>query len=118
MRRGELYRVKRGATDDPKRFRVYTIVSRQTLIDSRYSTVVCAPVYTVYEGLETQVPVGIDEGLKHDSSIHCDGLLSSPKSLLSHYIGRLSPQKLRAVDEALRVALGLADEAIAAPSAR
>ena len=61
------------------------VISRQVLIDSAHSTVVCAPVYTRYDGLSTQVKVGIDEGLKHDSSIHCDDLVSLPKSVLSNY---------------------------------
>ena len=69
MRRGELYRVRRSSSQDPKKFRVFVLVSRQVLIDSRFSTVICAPVYTAYEGLSTQVPVGIDEGLKHDTTI-------------------------------------------------
>jgi len=68
MRRGELYRVRRPSSRDPKKFRVFVIVSRQIVIDSRFSTVICAPVYTTYNGLSTQVAVGIDEGLKHDSS--------------------------------------------------
>lgn len=44
---------------------------------------ICAPVYTAYDGLATQIPVGTDEGLKHDSSIHCDELVSLPKSVLT-----------------------------------
>jgi mRNA interferase MazF len=36
------------------------------------------------------VQVGVDEGLKYDSSIHCDELISLPKSLLTNYIGTLS----------------------------
>ena len=67
MRRGEFYRVKRLSSNDPKKFRVFVIVSRQVLINSRFSTVICAPIYTAYKGLSTQVEVGIDEGLKHDS---------------------------------------------------
>jgi len=67
MKRGELYRVAKPSARDPKKFRVFVVVSRQRLIDSRFSTVICAPVYTVYDGLSTQVPVGVDEGLKHDS---------------------------------------------------
>jgi len=53
------------------------------------------------------VDVGLEEGLKHDSSIHCDALLSIPKSMLTDYIGRLSPAKLQELDRALRVALHL-----------
>ncbi len=76
MKRGELYRVAHPSAQDPKKFRVFVVVSRQVLIDSRFSTVICAPIYTAYDGLATQVAVGPDEGLKHDSSIHCDELVS------------------------------------------
>lgn len=48
---------------DPKRNRVFVIVSRQMLIDSHFSSVVCAPVYSYHDGLKTQIRVGIDEGL-------------------------------------------------------
>jgi mRNA interferase MazF len=51
------------------------------------------------------VLVGEAEGLKHDSSIHCDELVSLPKSVLTNYIGTLSPDKIHALNKALRVAL-------------
>ena len=53
------------------------------------------------------MPVGIDEGLKHDSGIHCDELVSLPKSALTRYIGMLPPSKMRLLDDALRAALQL-----------
>ena len=83
------------------------IVSRQTLIDSRFSTVVCAPVYSRREGLSTEVPVGIGEGLKHESSILCDALVSLRKSSLKDFVGTLPPDRIDVLDEALRVALAL-----------
>jgi mRNA interferase MazF len=107
MRRGELYRVTHPSAHDPKRYRVFVIVSRQVALDSRFSTVVCAPVYTVQDGLSTQVPVGPDEGLKHASSIHCDELVSLPKARLTHYLGTLAPHKLQMLNEALKIALNL-----------
>jgi len=109
VKRGELYRVTYPSTRDPKRSRVFVVVSRQVLIDSRFSTVICAPVYSVHDGLSTQVPVGIDEGLKHDSSIHCDELVSIPKSALTNFVGKLSPQKIEALNRALRIALDIPD---------
>jgi mRNA interferase MazF len=84
------------------------VVSRQALIDSRFSTVVCAPVYTRRDGLATQVDVGPEEGLKHESSIHCDALVSLPKTLLTDFVASLGSARLRALDQALRVALALA----------
>jgi mRNA interferase MazF len=109
VKRGDLYRGFKPSSRDPKRFRAFVVVSRQVLIGSRFSTVICAPVYTVRHGLSTQVAVGVDEGLKHDSSIHCDELVSLPKSVLTDYIGTLSPEKINALNEALRIALDLPD---------
>jgi mRNA interferase MazF len=107
MRRGELFRVKHPSSRDPRKFRVFVVVSRQVLIDSRFSTVVCAPIYTAYEGLTTQVLVGSEEGLKHDSSIHCDELVSLPKSMLTDFIVMLSLEKMKLLDKALMAALQL-----------
>jgi mRNA interferase MazF len=106
MRRGELYRVRR-PPGDPKPARVFVVVSRQPLIDSTYSTVICAPVFTRWHGLPTQVSVNTAEGLKHESAVHCDGLMSLEKSRLTDYVGELAPDKLRELDRALLIALGL-----------
>ena len=81
------------------------MVSRQVLIDSKFSTVICAPIYSAYHGLSTQILVGIEQGLKHDSSIHCDDLVSLPKSVLTDYVGSLPPTKLVELNRALRAAL-------------
>ena len=107
MRRGELYRVYKASSQDPKRYRVFVVISRQTLLDSRFSTVICAPVYSSFEGLSTQVPIGIEEGLKHDSSIHCDELISIPKTALTHFIATLPSPKIEVLDRALAIAVGL-----------
>jgi len=109
VNRGELYRVPHPSLRDPRRSRVFVVVSRQVLLNSRFSTVICAPVYSTHDGLSTQVLIGIDEGLKHDSSIHCDELISLSKSVLTQYVGRLSAAKLDALDRALHIALDLPD---------
>jgi mRNA interferase MazF len=105
--RGELYRI-RHPRGDPKRSRVFCIVSRSALIDSSFSTVTCAPIYSARHGLSTQVPVGPEEGLKHESAIHCDELVSLPKSALTDYVGTLSEPRLRELNRALAIALELA----------
>ncbi len=83
------------------------ISSRQALIDTRFSTLICAPVDSQHDGLSTQVAVGTDEGLKKDSSMHCDELVSLPKSLLTHYVGSLGPAKQKQFDAAPAHALEL-----------
>jgi mRNA interferase MazF len=109
MKRGDLYRVAHPSSRDPKRSRVFAVVSRQTVIDSRFSTVICAPVYSSHDGLSTQVLVGIDEGLKHDSSLHGDELVSLPKTSLTNFVGTLSLSKIQELDRALRIALDLVE---------
>jgi len=106
MRRGEIYRVHRPG-DDPKRHRSFVIVSRQALIETRFSSVICAPIFTVGQALVTQVLIGPDEGMKHQSWIMCDNLASVRKSELTQFVGSLSYVKLVELDKALRIALGL-----------
>ncbi len=115
MKRGELYVVRKPGShdprkEDPRKQLVFVITSRQTLIDSRHSSAICAPVYSSHGALSTQVLVGPDEGLKKESGIHCDELVSVQKSPLTHYLGSLNPRALREFDVALGVALGLEPE--------
>jgi len=109
VKRGELYRVANPSAKDPKKSRVFVVVSRQVLIDSRFSTVIYAPVYSTHDGLSTQVMVGVNEGLKHDSSVHCDELVSLPKSLLTNFVGSLSLKKIGELNRALSIALDIRD---------
>ena len=81
---------------------MFVVVSRHALIDSRYSAVICAPAYC-RRRLGNASADRINEGLKHESSIHCDELVSLLKSVLTNYVGTLSTQKLQALDRALRV---------------
>ena len=107
MTRGELFLVRKPGSGHPKRQRVYVLVSRQPLISSKFSTVICAPVYSRHDGLSTQVAIGPDEGLQGESSIHCDDLVSLSKSLLTHYVGRLGESKITELNRSLLIALAL-----------
>jgi len=107
VKRGELYRVCRPGGRDPRKSRVFVVVSRQALIDSRFSTVVCAPVLSQRHGLATEVEVGPEVGLKHPPSVHCDALVSLAKASLTDYVGSLPPTRIHDLDEALRIALAI-----------
>jgi len=111
MRRGEIYRVHHPGGDptgnDPKLYRSFVVVSRQVLVDSRFPTVVCAPILTRGHGFSTQVSVGIDEGLKHESWILCDNLVSLRKVQLTRFVGSLARSKVEELDRALKMALAL-----------
>lgn len=111
MKRGELYLVRKPGSQDPRKQRVFVIVSRQVVVDSRFSTLICAPVYSRHDGLSTQISVGPGEGLKQESSVHCDELVSLPKSVLTNYVGSLKPAALGELDLALAISLGIEDRA-------
>ncbi|HWC19475.1 MAG TPA: type II toxin-antitoxin system PemK/MazF family toxin [Terriglobales bacterium] len=106
MKRGELYRVHKPG-GDPKSYRIFVVVSRQVLIESKFATVICAPVFTSGQGLSTQVSIGTEEGLKHACWIMCDNLVSLRKADLTNYIGSLSRSKLANLNDALKIALEL-----------
>ena len=101
-----MYRVPR-PNNDPKPFRSYVVVSRQTLIDSQFPTVICAPIFSRSQGASTQIAIGIDEGMKHDSWILCDNLVSVRKVELTQFLGSLRSAKLAELDRALKMALAL-----------
>jgi mRNA interferase MazF len=109
MKRGELYRVTNPTAKDPKKSRVFVVVSRQILLDSRFSTVICAPVYSSHHGLSTQVAIGTEVGLKHESGIHCDELISLPKSVLTNSVGMLTFKKVQELNKALCIALDITE---------
>jgi mRNA interferase MazF len=122
MRRGEIYSVHHpgdspndspddspndSPNNDPKLHRSFVVVSRQVLIDSRFPTVICAPILTRGHGFSTQVAVGVDEGLKHESSILCDNLVSLRKVQLTRFVGSLGRAKVEELDRAIKMALSL-----------
>jgi len=61
-------------------------------------------------GLATQLSIGIDEGMKHESWVLCDDLRSVSKSELRQFVGSIPPRKMRNLDYALSVALDLSYE--------
>ena len=104
MTRGDLYRVHKPG-NDLKPYRTFVVVSRQVLVDSKFSTVICAPVFSNGDDLSTQIAIGPDEGMRHDSWIMCDNLVSVRKTELTAYVGSLSSAKMRQLNEALKMAL-------------
>jgi mRNA interferase MazF len=53
------------------------------------------------------VRVGTAEGLKAESSIHCDELVSLQKSLLTHHVGSLRQSVVEEMNRALAISLAL-----------
>jgi mRNA interferase MazF len=107
LSRGEIYLVSPPPGKDPKRTRALVVVSRQTLCDSKADKLICAPINTEADGRSTEVAVGIEDGLKHNSVINCDQLVLVEKPRLTNYVGSLSSKKLTLLRDALRIALDI-----------
>ena len=63
----------------------------------------CAGRFQLFR-YRNEVEIGIEEGLEHHSCIRRDELFSLRKSVLTRYVGKLSPIKLRELNEALKIA--------------
>ena len=108
VKRGEIYLVKSKQGNDPKQQRPYIIVSRQMLVQSSFSTLICAPIFTyIDDDMSTQVVIGINEGLKHDCAIYCDNLESIARTDLTNFKGSLNSIRMAELDEAIAIATGL-----------
>jgi mRNA interferase MazF len=110
MMRGEIYRTQEKTPERGYKPGFYVVVSRNFVAgNDDVSTVVCAPVYSEILGLRSEVVLGVEDGLPHESSIRCDFLTLMFKRKLTHSIGTLSTNKVKELNRALRYALELGD---------
>lgn len=72
--------------------------------------VTVAPVTTRIRGLAVEVPLGPKEGMPKACAVSLDTITTVPKAALSQMIIFLSESKRRALDDAVRFALGLDEE--------
>lgn len=110
MNRGEIYRSQEKIPERGYKPSFYVIVSRKFVADNEdISTVVCAPIYSELIGLRSEVELGSEDGLPHDSAIRCDFLTLMFKRKLTHFVGTLSADKFKELNRALRYALELGE---------
>ncbi len=83
------------------------IVTRDAAIPV-LSSLVCVLVTSTIRGHAAEVELDAGEGLDHPSAANCDNLLTLTKADLVRRRGSLGPVRLALLDDALRVALGLA----------
>lgn len=106
LERGEIY-LTAPNLPDPRRRRAFVVVSRPELIASRYSSVLCVPLYTSYVGTPTEVALDEHSGLKRLSYARCDELTSVPRTRLTQFVGSVPAVKLRELGRAMAVALDI-----------
>ena len=89
----------------PDKQRPVLVLSRQEALP-QLRTAIVVPITSTIRGLTTEVVVGVDEGLRHDSAINLDHIQTVEQRLLRRFSGTLSDEKMCEVCRALAVATG------------
>jgi mRNA interferase MazF len=105
LNRGEIwmYRFK-----TPDKRRPVLVLSRQEVIPL-LETVMVAPITSTRYGAPSEVYVGVEQGLKHDSAVNLDHVQTVERARLVSFVGTLGPTHMRQVCRALAIATGCAD---------
>lgn len=101
-RRGEIWQYRFSEQD--KRCPV-VVLTRQRVLPL-LKTAMVAPITSTIRGLPSEVPVGTEDGLKHESVVNLDHVQTVDQNRLRGYVGALSDGKMRQVCRALAVAAG------------
>lgn len=102
MNRGEIWLYESGR---PDKRRPVLVLTRQEVIPM-LRTVVVAPITSTIRGAPSEVVVGADQGLKHDSAVNLDHVQTVDKKRLRKYVGHLDREKMSYVCRALAIATG------------
>lgn len=102
VNRGEIWLYTFGS---PDKRRPVLVLSRQRAIDL-LRTVLVAPITSTVHGAPSEVHVGIEEGLKHDSAVNLDHVQTVDQKQLHHFVGTVRSGKMAEVCRALMIATG------------
>ena len=92
----------------PDKRRPVLVLTRQEVIGLLH-TVMVAPITSTIRGAPSEVLVGVDEGLRHESAVNLDHVQTVEQARLTRRLGHLGPAKMRDVCRALAIAAGCAD---------
>jgi mRNA interferase MazF len=92
----------------PDKQRPVLVLTRDDMI-GRLHTVTVAPITTTVRGVPSEVPVGVECGLKQPSAINLHHVATVPRAGLRRYVGSISRPTMTHVRTALLFALGFAD---------
>jgi mRNA interferase MazF len=102
VNRGEIWLFHFAA---PDKRRPVLVLSRQRAI-GLLRTVLVAPVTSAIRGAPSEVQVGIDEGLKHESVVNLDHVQTVDQGKLRQFVGTVGSRKMAEICRALAVATG------------
>jgi mRNA interferase MazF len=107
VNRGEIWLYDFGA---PDKRRPVLVLSRKSAL-TFLRTALVAPITSAAHGAPSEVQVGPDEGLKHESVVTLDHVQTVEQRRLHQFIGTVGPTRMAAVCRALMIATGCGDEA-------
>ncbi len=100
LSRGEIWLL---ALPRPDKRRPVLVLSRPALIEALH-TVTVAAVTSTLRGSPTEVPLGVEEGLKGPSCANLCNLFTVPQSRLRTFVGTVGRDKMGQVCRALALA--------------
>jgi mRNA interferase MazF len=103
VRRGEIWWADLAP---PVRRRPVLLLSRDRAYRVR-ANITFALVTGTFRGLRTEVPLGLEDGMPEECVVNADDIVTAPKTLLLERITALTPDKLAAVENAVKFALDL-----------
>jgi len=103
MRRGEVWWAE---LPEPAGRRPVLLLSRNEAYAVR-ELITVAPITSRIRRIPTEVALGRADGLPRRCVVNLDSLTTIPKRVLTRRLTALAPEKVGAVDRALRFALGL-----------
>lgn len=84
------------------------LITRETAL-AYFAGITIAPITSTARGLASEVPVGVRNGLDHDSVVNCDDVATVPAALIGEFVGYLDENDEWALTTALHAAYGLYD---------
>jgi len=102
VRRGEIWLLDRPR---PNKRRPVVVLTRDVLVGLLDTVTVCA-VTSTRRGAPTEVPLGVEHGLKGPSCANAVNLFTVRQAELRTFVGSLRPAELEALCDATAVALG------------
>lgn len=102
VRRGEIWLLDRPR---PDKRRPVVVLTRDVLVGLLDTVTVCA-VTSTRRGAPTEVPLGVEHGLKAASCANAVNLFTVRQAELRTFVGSLRPTELEALCEATAVSLG------------
>lgn len=103
MKRGDVWWAQLAG---PVGRRPVVLMSRDAAYAVR-TAVTVVEVSTTIRGIASEVQLGVRDGLPRPCVANADNLVTIPKAWLESRIAALSPEKVAAIEEAVRFSLGI-----------